>query len=257
MVKTKTLEQQELMRASGKIAARALKKAMESIKPGISALEIDRLAGEEMMKDGGDWSYKTVPGYKWATCVTINDQVVHGIPNERVIKEGDLVSVDLAVMYKGWHTDTAWTKLVKSSELRVMSYEGKDKFLKIGEEALWLGVKEAVEGHTVGDIGAAIQGKVEGSGYHMVRSLIGHGVGEKLHEDPEVPGYGKAGTGLILESGMTLAIEVIYGEGTGDVVLEEDDWTYATEDGSLSGLFEMTVIVGKKKAEVLTDWRKI
>lgn len=242
----------ELMRSSGKISAKALKKAMLSIKPGVTELEVDRLAGQEIIKRGGEWSYKTVPDYFWATCVTVNEQVVHGIPTARTFQNGDLVSVDLASMYNGWHTDTAWTVLVGEDE----SGE-KKKFLEVGEEALWLGIRQAVAGKKVGDIGAAIQKKVEGAGYHVVRALVGHGVGRELHEDPEIPGYGKEGTGRILKEGMSIAIEVIYAQGTHEVVLDSDDWTYISADGSMSGLFEMTVVVGKKKAEVLTDWRMV
>jgi methionyl aminopeptidase len=250
MVRSKTQTEIDLMRQSGQIAAKALGKAIKNIKVGVKASELDKIAGEEMISQGGDWSYKSVPGYKWATCINFNEGVVHGIPTDRVVEEGDLVSIDLAATYQGWHTDTAWTILLgKDPE--------KEKFLSVGEEALWLGIKQAIDGNTVGDIGAAIQGKVEGAGYHIVRTLVGHGVGGKLHEDPQVPGYGKKGTGLLLEQGMTIAIEVIYTKGTTEVVLDKDGWTYMSADGSISGLFEMTVVVGKEKAEVLTDWRKV
>jgi methionyl aminopeptidase len=256
MVKTRTPEQLKLMRRSGQIAAAALKRALEGAKLDVSGLRIDEIAGREMLKMGGDWSYKTVPGYKFATCVNFNEGVVHGLPTDQKIEDGDLVSIDLAAMYKGWHTDCAWTKLV-SRKQNSKEYKEKEKFLKVGEEALWLGIKQAIEGHTIGDISAAIQGKVEGAGYFVVRTLVGHGVGEKLHEDPEVPGYGRKGTGLILQEGMTLAIEVIYAKGTPDVALDSDGWTYKSADNSISGLFEMTVVVGKKKAEVLTDWKRV
>ncbi len=237
----------DLMRKSGRISGSALKKAMDAIKIGVTELSVDKIAEEEIYKLGGDLSYKSVHGYKFATCVTVNDQVVHGIPTERKFENGDLVSVDLAVVYKGWHSDCAWTILLgKNPE--------KEKFLKIGQEALWDGIAQAVDGKRVGDISNAIQSKVEGGGYSVVRSLVGHGVGKSLHEDPEIPGYGEKDKGVFLRSGMTLAIEVIYAMGRYEVVLAEDNWTYLTEDKSLSGLFEMTVIVGKQKAEVLTHW---
>ncbi len=239
------------MRQSGKISALALKKAIENIKVGVSGLEVDELVRKEVIKAGGDLSYKTVPGYKWASCITINEQVVHGIPTERKFEKGDLVSVDLASMYKGWHTDTAWSILIDGDD------KEKKKFLEAGEQALWLGVDQAVDGNKIGDISHAIQTKIEAEGYKVVRSLVGHGVGRRLHEDPEVPGYGEKGEGVNLKSGMTLAIEVIYTMGTKDVVLQEDGWTFSSADNSLAGLFEMTVIVGKDKAEVLTDWRRI
>lgn len=237
----------KLIRKSGQIASLALKRAMEAIKVGVTEVEVDKIVTQEIYKQGGDLSYKTVPGYKYATCITVNEQVVHGIPTDRKFVQGDVVSVDLAVMYKGWHTDCAWSVLVGGSE--------KQKFLKTGEEALWLGVAQAIDGNRVGDISSAIQKKIEGKGYSVVRSLVGHGVGKSLHEDPEIPGFGEKGKGPILKSGMTLAIEVIYTAGSPDVRLEEDGWTFSSSDGSLGGLFEMTVVVGKKEAEVLTNWR--
>lgn len=240
----------KLIRESGRIASLALKKAVETIKVGVSGLEVDKAVAEEIYRQGGDLSYKTVPGYKYATCITVNEQVVHGIPTARKFAAGDVVSVDLAVMYKGWHTDCAWTVLLGKDS-------GKEKFLKAGEEALWLGIKQAVDGNRVGDISSAIQEEVEGSGYSVVRSLVGHGVGRSLHEDPEIPGFGKKGQGPVLKNGMSLAIEVIYTAGSPEVVLEEDGWTFSSADGSLGGLFEMTVIVGKRAAEALTDWRSV
>lgn len=248
-----------LMRKSGAILAHALKRALGEIKEGISGLEIDEIAKREIYKLGGDLSYKTVPGYKFATCITVNDEVVHGIPKERKFLNGDLVSVDLAVLYKGWHTDSAWSILVGSDKDQLVDPENlkeKKRFLKAGEEALWEGIRQAVPGNRVGDISYAIQSKVEEKGYQIVRSLVGHGVGRSLHEDPEVPGFGRKDTGPLLKSGMTLAIEVIYAKGSSDVILDADGWTFKTADSSWGGLFEMTVVV-EKNPEVLTDWRKV
>lgn len=233
------------MRKSGQIAASALKKAIQEIKIGVSEIEVDKIVEEEIYRLGGDLSYKTVPGYKYATCITVNEQVVHGIPTERRFVEGDLVSVDLAVVYKGWHTDCAWSVLVGQDM-------EKQKFLQTGEEALWKGIKNATDGSRVGDISSAIEEKIEGSGYSIVKSLVGHGVGRSLHEDPEIPGVGVKGTGMHLKNGMTLAIEVIYAKGAGEVILDKDNWTYSTADKSWGGLFEMSVIVGREEAEILT-----
>lgn len=242
--------ERKLMHDSGLISAKALECSMNTIKIGVTELEVDEAVKREIFKLGGDLSYKTVPGYKWATCITVNDEVVHGIPTARKFESGDLVSVDLAVIYKGWHTDCAWSILLGRDP-------EKEKFLKVGEQALWAGIKQAVAGNRVGDISSAIQEKIESAGYQVVRSLVGHGVGRSLHEDPEIPGFGKAHTGTPLKSGMTLAIEVIYTQSAKDVVLGNDGWTFKASDGSLGGLFEMTVIVGKEKAEVLTDWHKV
>lgn len=240
----------ELMRVSGRISASALREVLKNIKLGVRSLELEKKAEEEIKRLGGQSSFRTVKGYHFTTCITFNEQVVHGIPTERKVVEGDIVSVDLGAVFKGWHTDTAWSVLV-GRDIE------KEKFLKVGEEALWLGIEKAINGNRIGDISQAIQTKVEGAGFSIVRSLVGHGVGKSLHEDPEVPGYGKIGTGIFLQKGMTLAIEVIYTEGKPEVVLERDGWTISSADGSLAGLFEMSVIVGKEKAEVLTDWRGV
>ncbi len=253
MVSKKTEQELELMRKSGRISAKALKASFDAAKIGVSGLELDKIAEKIIYEEGGDLSYKTVPGYKWATCVTFNEGVVHGIPTDRKIEDGDLVSVDLAATFDGWHTDNAWTILVGKDD----ENNSKVSFLAVGEEALFLGIKQAVSGNTVGDISSAIQEKVEGAGFHVVKALVGHGVGKKLHEDPQVPGFGKKGTGLRLEKGMTLAIEVIYAQGTSDVEIDKDGWTYVSADGSLTGLFEMSVVVSEKEAEILTDWRKV
>lgn len=240
-----------LMRESGRISAQALKKTLDNIKVGVTGEKLNDIVQNSITSLGGYPSFKTVPGYKWASCITINEQVVHGIPTGRIIKQGDLVSIDLGVVRKGWHTDCAWTVLVDGGEERLE----KEKFLKVGEEALWDGINQAVDGGRIGDISHAIQARVEGAGLYTVRSLVGHGVGRSLHEEPEVPGYGKKGTGPSLNEGMTLAIEVIYAKGTSDVILGSDGWTVSTLDKSWAGLYEMTIVVGKREAQVLTDWR--
>lgn len=251
MSKIRNKYELSLMRKSGEIASFALKKAMESIKVGVTGLEIDKIVEEEIYKLGGDLSYKSVPGYKYATCITVNEQVVHGIPTDKKFVADDLVSIDLAVEYRGWHADCAWSVLIDGGKIEDRRW--KMEFLKAGEEALWDGIAQAVDGNRVGDISNAIQTRVEKAGYSVVRSLVGHGIGKSLHEEPEIPGYGQKGTGPLLKEGMALAIEVIYALGKPEVVLQEDGWTYSTEDKSMAGLFEMTVIVGKKKIEVLTS----
>lgn len=252
MVSARSENEIKLMRESGKITAVALKKVLENIKPGVSGLKLDDIASYEIKKYGGQPAFKTVDGYNWSICITLNEQVVHGIPTGRLIKEGDVVSIDIGSIYKGWYTDAAWTTVAGDDK-----DEGKSRFLEVGKEALKLGIKEAVEGNRVGDISEAIQKKIEGAGYWVVRNLVGHGVGKQLHEEPEVPGFGVAGTGPKLKRGMTLAIEVIYTHSKTDVVVEKDGWTISAADGSLAGLFEMTIVVGKKEAGVLTDWRKV
>lgn len=245
----------ELMRKSGKITAAALKAVLNAVKPGITLLELEKVAMDEILKLGGKPGFTTVSGYKWATCLNLNNEVVHGIPRPIELKNGDIFSVDVGAMVNGWHTDAAWSVIVGEPS-QTEAYEAKRKFLAVGEQAMWNGIAQARSGSRIGDIGAAMQKQVEGAGYSVVRSLVGHGIGKKLHEDPEIPGYGKPGKGLPLKKDMTIAIEAIYNAGEPDVVLDRDGWTIATKDGSWGGLFEMTVIVGEE-AEVLTDWRQV
>ncbi len=254
MVRPRTTAELDLMRESGRISAIALKKVIESIKAGVTGLEIDAIATKAILDNGGQIAFTNVDGYKYATCITINEQVVHGIPTDIPFSAGDVVSVDLGCTYNGWYSDTAWSVLVKGEDSEMAE---KEKFLRVGEEALWSAIKQAVDGNTIGDISSQIQSKIEGGGYSVVRSLVGHGVGQELHEEPEVPGIGKPGKGLVLQAGMSLAIEAIYTQGSPDVVVESDEWTISTADGSWGGLYEMTVIVGIEKAEILTDWRKV
>ncbi len=251
-VQVRTPEQLELMRKSGEITAAALKKLIESAKAGLSLIELDKIAEDEIIRLGGKPSFMTVPGYKWTTCLAVNDEVVHAIPRDIILQNGDVLSIDVGAMYQGWHTDSAWTVVV-GGEMDAM----KQKLLAVGEEAMWAGIAQAKEDNHIGDISEAMQTIIEGNGFSVVRSLVGHGVGRSNHEDPEIPGFGKKGTGMRLKSGMTLAIEIIYTAGSGEVGQLNDGWTIASEDRSLAGLFEMTVIVGKNEPEVLTDWRRV
>jgi methionyl aminopeptidase len=248
----RTKNELSLMRKSGEITAKALKAVIEAVKPGITLIELDKIAEAEIVNNGAKPGFMTVPGYHWATCVTINNEVVHGIPRDIKLAKGDLFSVDVGAMFNGWHTDAAWSVIVGD-----VKDPAKEKFLKAGEEAMWQGISQARSGSRIGDIGAAMQKVVEGAGFSVVRSLVGHGIGKKLHEDPEVPGFGRAGRGLPLKKDMTIAIEAIYNQGGPDVMLDTDGWTISSKDGTWGGLFEMTVIVGGEEAEVLTDWRRV
>lgn len=258
----RTPSQLDLMRKSGEITAKALKAVLKAVKPGITLIELDNIAEAEIRKLGAVPGFMTVPGYSWTTCLTVNNEVVHGIPRLITLKAGDLFSCDIGAMYNGWHTDAAWSVIVGSDKTDPSSeaqddFSEKNRFLKAGEEAMWQGINQARSGNKIGDIGAAMQKVVEGAGYSVVRSLVGHGIGKKLHEDPEIPGFGRPGRGLPLKKDMTIAIEAIYNQGGPDVVLDADGWTISSKDGTWGGLFEMTVIVGGEAAEVLTDWRKV
>lgn len=250
-VATRTPEEIANLKISGEITAKALKKTIESAKVGITLVELNKIAEDEIIRLGGESSFKTVPGYFWTTCLTINDEVVHGIPRDIKLNDGDVLNIDLGAVYKGWHTDSSWTIVIGNST------SDKKRFLSVGEETLWKAIDQAREGNKIGDISATIQTGVEKAGYSVVKSLSGHGVGRSVHEDPIIPGYGHFKQGMKLKSGMSLAIEVIYTEGKGDIYLKDDNWTLASVDHSLGGLFEMTIIVKNQAADVLTDWRKM
>lgn len=245
----KTEKKIDCLRKSGIITAKALKAVIDSAKPGITLRELDKIAENTIKRNGGESSFKTVSGYNFTTCLTVNSEVVHGLPREIKLQLGDILGIDVGAIYQGWHTDSAWSIAVGGKQ---------EKFLEAGEETLWKAVNKACEGKRIGDISAAIQTGIERAGYHVVRSLSGHGIGRNHHEEPEVPTFGKVKTGLKLKRGMALAIEVIYTAGSGEVYEDPGDgWTIVASDNSLGGLFEMSVIVTKKEAEVLTDWRKV
>lgn len=248
MANVLTRDEQSKIRSSGRMSAKAMKKVLSAIREGITLKELDEIAEEEIKSLGGKSSFKTEPGYHWTTCLTVNDEVVHGIPREIALKNGDKISIDLGALFSGMHSDTSWSVIVGGD---------KSEFLEVGEKALWKGIEKAIAGNRVGDISQAIQETIEGAGFKVVRSMVGHGIGRHLHEDPEISGIGRAGTGPFLREGQAIAVEAIYTEGTREVKVASDGWTVSSEDGSLGGLFEMTVLVGKKKAEVLTDWRRV
>ncbi|MBI2613739.1 MAG: type I methionyl aminopeptidase [Candidatus Levybacteria bacterium] len=261
MIKVKTKEEIEIMREGGEILAEVLKEVLKHAKAGVSELELDQLAEKLIIEKGAEPGFKKVDGYKHTICISINDVVVHGVPTEHRLKDGDVVGIDCGVYYKGFHTDAAQTVRVKSSRFpssvgrQVQSLDEVDKFLKTGEKAMWEGIEAAKAGNRVGDISKAIQKVVEGQGYSVVRSLIGHGVGRELHEDPEVPGFldGSVLETPLLKIGMTIAIEAIYNMGKSEVVFSNSDgWTIKSKDGSLSGLFERTIAITNEGAIVLT-----
>lgn len=247
----RTAVQLDLMRQSGQITAKALKKTLEVAKVGVSLLELEEIANQEIIRLGGKPAFKTVLGYNFATCLNLNDEVVHGLPRPIKLSEGNILSIDLGASFNGWITDASWSVIIgKKKDLE------KQKFLATGEEALWKAVKQARVGNRIGDISYEIEQTITSAGYSIVKSLAGHGVGKALHESPEIPGFGVRGIGPKLLTGNTLAIETIYAQGQDAIYKKADGWTLASKDGSLTGLFEMTVIVEKDTPEVITDWRK-
>lgn len=233
------------MAKAGQVAAQAVAQVLKDIKVGVTLAEIDQQVEELLTTRGITAGFKLVPGYQYASCVTVGADIVHGIPTDYRLQSGDVVSVDVGGYFGGLHTDCAWTVQVGTAT--------EQDFLTAGRQALAAGSRAAVTGNRLGDIGAAIEEVVRGAGYFVVRELVGHGVGKELHEDPQVPGYGRRGVGQKLVAKTTLAIEVIYTKGKTSVARKNNDgWTLTTADGSLSGLFEETIVVEPGQARVLT-----
>lgn len=253
-------EKLNAMREGGKILGDTLSYLVKNIKTGISEIEIDQMAEDFILKRGAEPGFKKVDGYKNTICISVNNVVVHGIPKNRKVENGDIVGIDCGVFYKGYHTDMSETVRIVDDKSQVFRKNTQprddiDKFIKVGKDALFKGIVEAKAGNRVGNISSNIQGVVESEGYSIVRSLIGHGVGKELHEKPDIPGYliGKIESTPLLADGMTIAIEVIYNMGKNGVSYTGgDDWTIVTTDGSNSGLFERTVLVQNGQPEILT-----
>lgn len=237
----------ELMREAGRILALTHDELAKQVKPGMSTLEVDRI-GEEIIRSYGCIpSFLNYNGYPASICVSINEEVVHGIPcKERIIQDTDIVSLDAGVIYKGFHSDAARTLIMPEASEEVK------KLVKITKESFFVGIKQAVAGNHVRDIGKAIQEYVEGYGYSVVRDLIGHGVGSKLHEDPEVPNFVTLKRGAKLRPGMTIAVEPMINMGVYDVYWEDDDWTVVTEDGMPSAHYENTILITEGEPEILS-----
>ncbi len=247
MITIKNEEELKIMKKSGEIAASVMYKVLGATIPEVSKAALDKLALKEIKRLGGSPSFTTVPGYHWVTCITVGEEVVHGVPNDYILKQGDLVSVDLGVRLLGFHTDMARTIYLGNPDSEIK------KFMIAGETALRLAIAQAQPGNRIFHISTVIQKTVEGAGYSIVRELTGHGIGKKLHEDPAVPGFVTKDSDIELKVGMTLAIEVIYTMGEGSVVMAgSDGWTIASKDGSLAGLFEDTVAITKTGPVVLT-----
>ncbi len=251
MIDDKTRKKIEAMREAGKILGEVLQEVLMAVKPGITEIELDHLAERLILEKGGESGFKKVDGYAHTICVSTNDVVVHGIPKGRVLQEGDIIGIDCGVYLNGYHTDMAETIVVgKTSNPQVT------KFLEIGKKAMYDGIRQAKAGRRVGNISQAMQEQIEGvGGYSVVRSLVGHGVGKELHEDPEIPGYieREIRSTQVLTEGMTIAVEIIYNMGKADVHYDgSDDWTISSTDKSLAGLFERTVLVTAEGPELIT-----
>lgn len=234
------------MREAGKVVAQTKSKVLEAIEPGVSTAELDRIAEKEIRQLGADTSFKGLYGFPATICVSINEQIVHGIPSDRRISEGDLVSVDVGAVVGGFHSDSAFT--VGVGEIT----EEAERLIDATEESLDLGISQATAGARIGDISAAVQGYGESLGYGVVRQYVGHGIGRDLHEDPQVPNYGVRGRGPLLKVGMALAIEPMFNLGTWETEQLDDGWTVVTSDRRLSAHFEHTIVITVDGNEVLT-----
>ncbi|OUJ75214.1 type I methionyl aminopeptidase [Hymenobacter crusticola] len=251
MLVYKTEEEIELMRASAKVLAQAHGEVASMIKEGVTTRQLD-LRAEEFIRDhGGQPSFKGYNGFPFSLCISPNSVVVHGFPSNYVLKSGDIISVDAGVLLKGYHSDSAYTYPVGEVAPEILA------LLESTKQSLYLGIEKAVAGNRIGDVGYAIQNFVEKRGYGVVRELVGHGVGKDLHEQPQVPNYGKRGAGVKLQPGLVLAIEPMVNLGTKNVVQEADGWTIRTKDRKPSAHFEHTVVVRKEKAEILTSFEYI
>ena len=254
MVTIKSKKEIELMREACKVVALTHKAIEEVIKPGMTTAEIDKIAEETMKKYGAisaekgyNPGIKGVPPYPAATCISINDEVIHGIPSKnRIIKDGDIVSIDLVALKNGFNGDAARTYLVGN-----VSKDAK-RLVEVTRQAFFEGIKYAKKGNRIGDVSHAIGEYVQSKGYSVVREFEGHGIGRQMHEAPEIPNFGKAGRGIRLEPGMTLAIEPMVIQGKPNILELEDGWTIITEDGSLAAHYENTILITENEPEVLT-----
>ncbi len=246
MVSIKGPREIELLRIAGKITGDTHNYLKPFIKPGITTKELDRLAEEYILSNDATPSFKGYDGFPGTVCASINEEVVHGIPSDRKLKEGDIITLDIGACYKGYHGDSAWTYAV--GEISPL----KKKLMKVTEESLFKGLNQVKAGNRIGDIGHAVQSYAESFGFGVVRELVGHGVGTDVHEEPDVPNYGKAHTGLMLKEGMVIAVEPMITAGTRKIFILDDDWTIITQDNMPAAHFEHTVLVTKEGYEILT-----
>jgi len=251
MVLTKTEEEIQIIKESSLLVGKTLAEVAKVIAPGVKTIKLDSIAEEFIRDNGAVPGFKGYGGFPASLCISINDEVVHGIPGERELVDGDIVSVDCGVKKNGYFGDSAYTFAIGEVDEEVLLLMERTK------EALYLGIESAVAGKRVGDIGYAVQSFVEGFGYGVVRDLVGHGLGKKLHEKPEVPNFGRRGHGKELKEGMVLAIEPMINLGTKKVTQDRDGWTIRTADKKPSAHYEHDVVVRKGKAEILSTFEYI
>lgn len=252
MIFLKSDEEIELLRISNQIVAKTLAELAKLIQPGVSTEYLDKIAEEFIRDNGAVPGFLGYSGYPKSICTSVNEQVVHGIPSDKlVLQDGDIVSVDCGVYKNGFHGDSAYTFCVGDVKPEIVD------LLRTTKESLYKGIEQAQEGKRLGDVGYAIQNHCEARGYSVVREMIGHGVGRKLHEAPEVPNYGRKGNGIMLKSGMTIAIEPMINMGSRNLVFEKDGWTTRTIDRKPSAHFEHSIAIRRGKADILSTFEYI
>ncbi|PKN37609.1 MAG: type I methionyl aminopeptidase [Deltaproteobacteria bacterium HGW-Deltaproteobacteria-2] len=246
MVILKLPDEIEKARTSNRIVAEVLNRLREKVKPGVRTRELDKLAAEIADKRGAKPAFKGYNGYPYALCVSVNEVVVHGMPSERILEEGDIVGLDFGVCYQGFFGDAAITLPLGRVTQKA------SRLMQVTEQSLYAGIEQAKAGNRLGDISAAVQDLVEAAGYSVVRDFVGHGIGKSLHEEPQIPNFGKKGRGIELKSGMILAIEPMVNEGNYKVEILPDGWTVVTKDGSLSAHFEHSIAITDNGPEILS-----
>ncbi len=246
MITLKSKAEIDQMRENGQIVVMAIKEMAANIRPGVSTAELDAIGESVLLNHGARPSFKGYRGFSGSACISVNEEVVHGIPGKRIIQEGDIVTLDIGAYKGGVHGDAAWTYACGE-----ISGDAQ-RLLNVTKESLMQGVAQAREGKRVGDIGFAVQKYVEKNGYSVVRDLVGHGIGQNLHEEPSVPNFGRAGTGAKLRAGMTICIEPMINQGKHRVETLKDHWTVVTEDRKLSAHFEHMVLITDGAPEIMT-----
>ncbi|MBU1019748.1 MAG: type I methionyl aminopeptidase [Firmicutes bacterium] len=247
MVTIKSNREVELMREAGRIVALAHQEVKKHIKPGVTTMELDQIVEQVIRSNNAIPSFKGYGGFPGSACTSVNEQVVHGIPSEKVIlNEGDIIGIDIGAIYKGYHGDSAWSYPVGTIS------EQAEKLLIVTEQSLFEGLKKAKAGNRLSDISHAIQKHAESFGFSIVREFVGHGLGKSLHEDPQIPNFGQPHKGILLKAGMTLAIEPMVNMGRKEVKVLADNWTAVTVDKSLSAHFEHSVLITEDDCIILT-----
>lgn len=246
MITIKSEAQIELMRKAGALLCYVENELLKAIKPGVTTMQLDKLAEELIRSNGGIPSFKGYQGFPFTICASVDDQVVHGFPDNKPLTEGQVLSVDCGVILNGWQSDSAFTQIVGEG-----TPEAK-KLVEVTEKCFWLAANQAREGNRLGDISHAVQEYAEKHGYGVIRDLCGHGIGREMHEDPNVPNFGPAGRGVKLRAGMTLAIEPMIAMGGWPVYCEDNDWTITTRDHSICAHYEHTVLITKGEPEILS-----